>query len=119
MCTQHHHKLHRAFFGPTRTLFPLIVACPPPIAAMPVPHVKKENKVKQEPTDMTKKLKARGAKNDVIVIDDDPVVMAIDSDNVDSDVIVADGCTRCETYPESGTCFWCGTMYHYADPCAD
>ena len=28
-------------------------------------------------------------------------------------------CGSCETYPESGTCAECGTMYHRCDPSAD
>ena len=96
--------------------------------AMPVRHVKKEKlKVKQETTETTKKVKARG---DVIVIDDDPEVVVIDADNGGSDLPAgADDkhgdlpayvyCGSCETYPESGTCAECGTVYNYFDPFAD
>ena len=97
--------------------------------AMTVRHVKKAQlKVKHETTETTKKVKAHGAKNDdVLVIDDDPDVVVIDADNGGSDLPAgADHkhgdlpyCGGCETYPESGTCDECGTVYNCFDPFAD
>ena len=92
---------------------------------MPVRHVRKEKlKVKQETTETTKQVKAHD--DDVIVICDDPEVVVIDADNGGSDLpAVADDnpafayCGGCETYPESGTCDVCGTVYNCFDPFAD
>ena len=90
---------------------------------MPVPYVKKWTKVKQETNAATKKVTVHCAKNDVLVIDDDHEVVVIDADNDGSDLPAGaddnrgdlpawQGCKRCETYPEAGTCYWCKTVYH-------
>ena len=99
---------------------------------MPGPYVKKEKlKVKQETPDTTKHVNAHGETNDdVIVICDDYEIVAIAADIDGSDIPAGaddkhgdlpawEWCGSCETYPESGTCAECGTMYHRCDPSAD
>ena len=87
--------------------------------------------MKQETTDTTKQVNAHGETNDdVIVICDDHeiVVIAADIDGSDlpagaddkhGDLPAWEWCGSCETYPESGTCAECGTVYHRCDPSAD
>ena len=86
--------------------------------AMPVRHVRKEKlKVKQETTETTKKVKAR---SDVIMIDDNSGSdLPAGADDKHGDLPAFVYCGSCETYPESGTCAECGTVYNYFDPFAD
>ena len=99
---------------------------------MPGPYVKKEKlKVKQETTDTATKVKVGGKTNDdVIVICDTDEIVVIDADIDVSDLPAGaddkhgdlpawEWCGGCETYPESGTCDWCGTVYNCFDPFAD
>ena len=109
-------------------------ACCLPLSrtAMPVPYVKKKNKVKQETTDTANKVKVHCKTNDdVIVICDTDEIVVIDDVDIDGSDLSAgaddtnggipawEWCGSCETSPESGTYAECGTMYHRCDPSAD
>ena len=110
-------------------------ACCLPLSrtAMPGAYVKKEKlKVKQETTDTANKVKVHCKTNDdVIVICDTDEIVVIDDVDIDGSDLPAgaddtnggipawEWCGSCETYPESGTCAKCGTMYHRCDPSAD
>ena len=41
------------------------------------------------------------------------------ADDKHGDLPAWEWCGSCETYPESGTCAECGTVYHRCDPSAD